>query len=158
MSEALADPGLALRERVLAAIPQREPFRFVDEILELEPERVLSAVRFRPDAAFYRGHFPGRPVTPGVILVEAMAQGGLVTLAIQRLLAEDDGALGDTLTVFTDANIEFSGLVEPGERVLVEGRLEFFRRRKIRARVEMRRESGELVCDGTLSGMAVTPP
>ena len=53
-------PGEALRR-----VPQQEPFRFVDEILELEAERAVGVYRWRPEADFYRGHFPGNPVTPG---------------------------------------------------------------------------------------------
>ena len=67
---------------VLPMIPQQEPFRFVDEILELGDEKVSGTYRWRPEADFYRGHFPGNPVTPGVLLVECMAQCSVVPLAI----------------------------------------------------------------------------
>ena len=63
---------------ILDSIPQQEPFRFIDEILELSEDHILAAYRFREDADFYRGHFPGNPVTPGVILIETMAQSGVV--------------------------------------------------------------------------------
>jgi 3-hydroxyacyl-[acyl-carrier-protein] dehydratase len=58
-----------MRERVLAAVPQQEPFRFIDEILELDTDGIVGAYRFKADEYFYRGHFPERPITPGVILV-----------------------------------------------------------------------------------------
>lgn len=141
---------------VLAALPQQPPFRFIDEILELDDEHVVAAYRFRPDAEFYRGHFPGHPVTPGVLLIEAMAQAGVVAHGI-FLLAREVGLeeMEKLLTVFTDANVEFSGMVLPGQRVLTTGRKQFFRRRKLRAQVEMRLEDGTLVCSGTLSGIGV---
>ena len=69
-------------EEVLAAIPHQEPFRFIDEILELDEDHIVSRYRFRPESDFYRGHFPGNPVTPGVILIESMAQAGIVALGI----------------------------------------------------------------------------
>ena len=143
-------------EAVLAAVPQQHPFRFIDEILELDDEHIVAATRFRPDADFYRGHFPGNPVTPGVILVEAMAQAGVVALGI-HLLARDLGAEAASkhMALFADAEVEFSGIVKPGERVVTTGRLVFFRRRKLRASVEMKREDGTIVCSGTLSGMGV---
>jgi len=143
-------------EEVLAALPQQPPFRFIDEILELDDEHVVAAYRFRPDADFYRGHFPGHPVTPGVLLIEAMAQAGVVAHGI-FLLAREVGLeeMEKLLTVFTDANVEFSGMVLPGQRVLTTGRKQFFRRRKLRAEVEMRLEDGTLVCSGTLSGIGV---
>jgi len=143
-------------EQVLAAIPQREPFRFIDEILELGDSHIVAAYTFRPDADFYRGHFPGRPITPGVILIESMAQAGVVGLGIHLLsneLGPDDATKYTTL--FTDAQVEFSGIVEPGARVITTGRKVFFRRRKLRAEVEMRIEDGSVVCSGQLSGMGI---
>lgn len=144
-------------DEVLAALPHAAPFRFVDEILELDDEHIVAAYRFREDADFYRGHFPGHPITPGVLLLEAMAQAGVAALAI-HLMAKECTAeeMGRLVTVFTDASVEFSGLVRPGDRVLIHGRKVFFRRRKLRAATEMRREDGTLVCSGTLSGMGVS--
>ncbi len=142
--------------QVLAAIPQREPFRFVDEILEIDDEHVVASYRWREDADFYRGHFPGNPVTPGVLLVESMAQAGVVALGIFLLARHGSPADVEKLvTVFTDASVEFSGLVRPGDRVQITGRKVFYRRRKLRSQVEMRLEDGAVVCAGVLSGMGV---
>jgi 3-hydroxyacyl-[acyl-carrier-protein] dehydratase len=143
-------------EQVLAAIPQQEPFRFIDEILELGDGHIVAAYTFRRDADFYRGHFPERPITPGVILIESMAQAGVVGLGLHLLsneLGPEDAKKYTTL--FTDAQVEFSGIVEPGARVITTGRKVFFRRRKLRAEVEMRLEDGSVVCSGQLSGMGV---
>jgi 3-hydroxyacyl-[acyl-carrier-protein] dehydratase len=143
-------------EEVLALVPQQEPFRFIDEILELDPDHIVASYRFRADADFYRGHFPGNPVTPGVILTEAMAQTGVVALGIYLYALEFSAEEVEKLvTVFTDANVEFSGIVEPGDRVVTTGRKKFFRRKKLRAEVEMRLDDGTLVCSGELSGMGV---
>ena len=145
------------RAEVLAAVPQRAPFRFIDEILELDDEHIVAAYRFRTDADFYRGHFPDHPITPGVLLVEAMAQAGVVALGIYLVAREtslDEAAR--SVSLFTDAAVEFSAGVAPGERVVIAGRKVFFRRRKLRSAVEMRREDGTLVCSGTLSGMGIT--
>jgi 3-hydroxyacyl-[acyl-carrier-protein] dehydratase len=143
-------------EAVLKAIPQQEPFRFIDEILELDDDHIVASTTFRPDADFYRGHFPGNPITPGVILIEAMAQAGVVALGIHRLEREvGSDEAGKYTTLFTDAEVEFSGVVLPGTRVITTGRVVFFRRRKLRCAVEMKLEDGTLVCSGTLSGMGV---
>ena len=143
-------------EAVLKAIPQQEPFRFIDEILELGDDHIVASTTFRPDADFYRGHFPGNPITPGVILIEAMAQAGVVALGIHLLEREVGGdEAAKYTTLFTDAEVEFSGIVLPGMRVITTGRVVFFRRRKLRCAVEMKREDGTLVCSGTLSGMGV---
>ena len=143
-------------DEVLAAIPQQEPFRFIERILELDDDHIVASYRFRPDHEFYRGHFPGRPITPGVILIESMAQAGVVGLGL-HLLSNQLGPEGTSkyTTLFTDANVDFGGVVEPGTRVVITGRKVFFRRLKLRSEVGMRDEDGALVCSGTLSGMGV---
>src|SRR5262245_40987098 len=138
---------------VLDAVPHRPPFRFIDEILELDAEHIVAAYRFPPDADFYRGHFPGNPITPGVLLLEAMAQAGVVAHGIYLLGCAAPGA--PLLTLFTDASVKFTGVVRPGQRVLIRGRTLVFRRRMLRSAVEMAREDGRVVCAGTLSGMGV---
>jgi 3-hydroxyacyl-[acyl-carrier-protein] dehydratase len=139
---------------VLAAVPHRPPFRFIDEILELDADHIVATCRFPPDAAFYGGHFPGNPITPGVLLLEAMAQAGVVAHGIY-LLGSEPPAARPLLTLFTDATVEFTGLVRPGARVVIRGRKLLFRRRLLRSEVEMRLENGTVVCHGTLSGMGV---
>lgn len=141
---------------ILAMIPQQEPFRFLDEILEVDDERIVASCRFRAEHDFYRGHFPGRPTTPGVILVEAMAQAALVAHGLY-VLARESGIeeARRTLCVFTDANVEFSAAVAPGARVVTTGRKLFFRRRKFRSEARMCLEDGTLVCSGQISGIGV---
>ncbi len=143
-------------QEVLDRIPQREPFRFIDEILELSDDHIVAAYTFRPELDFYRGHFPGQPITPGVILIETMAQAGVVGLGIQILsqkLGPDEA--GKYMTLFTDAEIEFGGVVPPGARVITTGRKVFFRRLKLRSEVKLELEDGSVVCSGTLSGMGI---
>ena len=144
-------------QEILARIPQQAPFRFIDEILEVGDDHIVAAYTFRPDLDFYRGHFPGNPITPGVILIESMAQAGVVALGI-HLFAREVGVeeASKVQTLFTDAQVEFSGIVEPGTRVVTTGRKVFFRRRKLRSEVEMRLPDGRVVCSGTLSGMGVS--
>ncbi|NRA00037.1 MAG: beta-hydroxyacyl-ACP dehydratase [Myxococcales bacterium] len=144
-------------KEVLDLIPQQEPFRFIDEILEIDEDHIVASYTWRADADFYRGHFPGNPITPGVLLVESMAQTGVVALGLYTLASQ--GGIDDAkklVTVFTDANVDFSGLVKPGARVVITGRKLFYRRRKLRSEVEMHLEDGTLVCSGVLSGMGVT--
>jgi 3-hydroxyacyl-[acyl-carrier-protein] dehydratase len=140
---------------VLEHLPQREPFRFVDRILEIDAEHVVAEYRWRPEADFYRGHFPGRPLTPGVLLVECMAQAGVAALAIFLLAGEAGCRLEDYLTVFTEANVEFRGMVEPGSRVRILAHKVYFRHRKLCAEVAMELEDGTVVCSGVLAGLAV---
>jgi 3-hydroxyacyl-[acyl-carrier-protein] dehydratase len=142
--------------QVLALLPQQEPFRFVDEILELGDETIVARHTFRPDAFFYRGHFPGNPITPGVILIESMAQTGVVALGIY-LVAREKGAeaVRKVLTVFTDVTAEFSGVVRPGDTVTIRAKKVFFRRMKLRSEVEMRKDDGTIVATATVAGMGI---
>ena len=143
-------------QEVLARIPQREPFRFVDEILEIDDDHVVAAYRWRPDADFYRGHFPGDPVTPGVLLVESLAQASVVALGAYLLAQEmSDEEAAKIVPFFTDANVEFSGIVRPGTRVRMQARKVFWRRRKLRVEGEIKDENGNVVCSGTLAGMGL---
>jgi 3-hydroxyacyl-[acyl-carrier-protein] dehydratase len=150
MNEALS------AQKLLARLPQQEPFRFIDEILEVDDDHIEAAYTWRPDAEFYRGHFPGNPLTPGVLLVESMAQAGVVALGIYLVSKARSAYETEKLvTVFTDAQVEFNGIVRPGDRVFISGRKVFFRRLKLRSEVEMRLEDGSVVCSGVLSGMGV---
>lgn len=147
---------LFTHEEVLARVPQQEPFRFIDEIVELDLDHIVARYTFREDQDFYRGHFPGNPVTPGVILIETMAQAGVVAYGIYLFAAEFSAdEVEKLLTLFTDAQVDFSGLVKPGDRVTTTARKVFFRRKKLRCEVEMRLDDDTLVCSGVLSGMGV---
>jgi 3-hydroxyacyl-[acyl-carrier-protein] dehydratase len=143
-------------QEVLARIPQREPFRFVDEILEIDAEHSVAAYTWPPESDFYRGHFPGDPVTPGVLLVESLAQASVVSLGIYLLnqeLPEEEAA--KIVPFFTDATVEFSGIVKPGARVVMESRKVFWRRRKLRIEGTISLADGTVVCSGQLAGLGV---
>jgi 3-hydroxyacyl-[acyl-carrier-protein] dehydratase len=148
-----------MRERVLAAVPQQAPFRFIDEILEVDAEHIVGAYRFKEDESFYNGHFPGRPVTPGVILVEAMAQTGVVAFGLYLVMAQGREAelkSGNLTTLFTVIeNMEFTAMVKPGERVIIRGEKVYFRKGNLKAKVSMERENGEPVASGVMAGMGV---
>jgi 3-hydroxyacyl-[acyl-carrier-protein] dehydratase len=100
-------------------LPHREPFLLIDEVLELEPgERVVARKRVRSDEWYLRGHFPGRPVMPGVLIVEAMAQTGAVAV-----LAEDENRGRIALFAGID-DTRFKRIVEPGDELELECTLE----------------------------------
>ena len=156
MSEVQA-AGTRLRpDEVLELLPQQEPFRFVDEIVEIDENHIVARYRFRPEADFYRGHFPGDPITPGVILLESLAQVGVVALGIYIYALEfGRGAVTSRVALFTDASIDFSGIVKPGEQVTISAEKTFFRRGKLRTEASMTLDDGTVVCSGTISGLAV---
>jgi len=153
-----ADPRLL--KRILDAVPQQAPFRFIDDILEIDENHVVGSYRFRKDEYFYRGHFPSRPVTPGVILVETMAQTGVVAFGIYLGIVQGKMSPGQTdnmVMLFTFADgVEFTGMVEPGERVVIRGEKIYFRNNTIRVKVGMERENGDVVCGAVLTCMGVS--
>jgi 3-hydroxyacyl-[acyl-carrier-protein] dehydratase len=140
---------------VLELLPQQPPFRFVDELTHLDAERAEGRYRFREDEWFFAGHFPGNPIVPGVILVEAMAQVAVVAHGIYLYgLEHTHQELLHMVTLFSDASVEFLSPVRPGEEVVVRSQLVFWRRRKLRSRAEIM--TGErAVAVATLSGLGV---
>jgi len=133
------------REGIEAIIPHREPFLLVDEVLELEPgQRCVARKTVRADEWYLAGHFPGRPVMPGVLMVEGLAQAG----AIAALSLE---ANRGRIALFAGIDdVRFKRIVEPGDELIYECELEAVRgpvgRGKARATVD-----GKLAVRGTLT-------
>ncbi|WP_217914313.1 3-hydroxyacyl-ACP dehydratase FabZ [Miltoncostaea marina] len=99
-------------------LPHRPPFLFVDEILDLAPgESARARWRVDPEAAFFAGHFPGNPILPGVLIVEALAQtGALAALA-------EPGTAGKLALFAGIGKARFRRVVRPGEDLVLETRL-----------------------------------
>ncbi len=141
---------------VLALVPQQAPFRFIDRIVELDENRIVGSYRFKTDEFFYLGHFPKNPVTPGVILIETMAQTGVVALGLYLTsLSLPAAEVKSWTTFFTDCQIEFFKPVYPGESVIVKAEKIYWRKMKLKSSVKMFSESGDLIAEGTLSGVGV---
>jgi 3-hydroxyacyl-[acyl-carrier-protein] dehydratase len=143
-------------EDVLALIPQQRPFRFIDRLVEIDDAHAIGEYTFRQDETFYAGHFPGDPVTPGVILIETMCQTGLVALGIHLLGLEcPRDEVAQTVTLFTDCEVEFERVVRPGDTVRVTAEKLFWRRRKLKSNVVLTLADGTHVAKGTVAGMGV---
>lgn len=134
-------------------LPYQPPFLFVDELLEINENGAKGTYTFRKDEYFYRGHFPKNPITPGVILIETMAQIGLVSLGM--FLIEAHKNLEPVNFVFSSSEVEFLKMVKPEDKVWVESEKVYFRFGKLKCKVVMTNEAGEKVCKGHLSGMVL---
>ena len=98
------------RAEIEQILPHRDPFLLLDEVLELEPgRRVVACREVRADDWWFAGHFPGRPVMPGVLIVEAMAQTGAVAV-----LAEERNRGRIAFFAGID-DCRFKRVVEPGD-------------------------------------------
>lgn len=117
----------------------------------ISTERVEGYYTFKKDEYFYQSHFKENPVTPGVILIECMAQIGLVCLGIYLLNSEEVSV--KTSVAFSSSQVDFLIPVFPGEKVNVVSEKVYFRFNKLKCKVKMFNEKGELVAIGELSGM-----
>jgi 3-hydroxyacyl-[acyl-carrier-protein] dehydratase len=98
------------RAEIEQILPHREPFLLIDEVLELEPgRRVVARREVRAEDPWFAGHFPGRPVMPGVLIVEAMAQTGAVAVLVEE---ENRGRIAFFAGI---DDCRFKRVVEPGD-------------------------------------------
>ena len=105
-------------DEIRAAIPHREPFLLIDSVIEREKDRIVCERTFQADEYFFAGHFPGRPIVPGVLLCEAAMQAGAV------LLSSGEGLPDGAIPVATRmTNVRFKRMVQPGDVLRIEVRL-----------------------------------
>ena len=104
-----------MSNEIESLLPHREPFLFVDEIVQADDKKIIAKHVFTEKEFFFRGHFPEYPVVPGVVLIETMAQSG--GAGLRKL-----GVLGDDALFFLAAvdKVKFRRQVRPGDEVRSE--------------------------------------
>jgi 3-hydroxyacyl-[acyl-carrier-protein] dehydratase len=135
-------------DRFLAMLPHRYPFLLIDRVLELDHERTLTLKNVTVNEPFFSGHFPGMPIMPGVLIVEALAQSAAI-LAL--------GIIGERRSLFMLTGIDkvrFRRPVVPGDQLRLEVRLLKHHHPLWKMRGEARVD-GELAAEAELSAMEV---
>jgi len=131
--------------KILDSLPHRYPFLLVDRVLEMEREKRIVAIKnVTMNEPFFQGHFPGAPVMPGVLIVEAMAQAGAV------LLLHDLPGRNDKLVYFTGIDgARFRRAVVPGDQLRLTMEVLNLRARtcKMRGKAEV---DGQLVSEAEI--------
>ena len=100
-------------------LPHRYPFLLVDRVIELDDEHIVAIKNVTINEPFFEGHFPGQPIMPGVLLIEAMAQAGGI-LALRHVLRANAGAAGSAMYFMGIDKAKFRKPVVPGDQVKLE--------------------------------------
>ena len=132
-------------EQIMGLLPHRYPFALVDRVLEHVPgERAVAIKNVTINEPHFQGHFPGRPLMPGVLIVEAMAQvGGLIVTQMPDL--------PQGLFVFAGIDgVRFRRPVVPGDQLRITGELLSLKRKRVGKVKAEATVDGQLVCSGEL--------
>jgi 3-hydroxyacyl-[acyl-carrier-protein] dehydratase len=144
-----------IKTSILEMVPQQYPFRFLDRIVDLDAQKIVGEYTFDPELPFYQNEH----VVPESILIETVAQTVVVAMGLHLIEIDAQNGKGlnpsEYVTLFTDVEMEFFKPVHAGEKVRVHGEKQSWRFRKIRSKAELYNEQGELIAQGTLSGMGV---
>ena len=104
-------------ESSTASIPHRPPFLFVDEVVELTSDRIVATKQAEPDADYFKGHYPGNPMMPGVLICESVCQAGAI-LMMHRV---GDAAAHRVVPVLTRIKeAKFKHIIRPGQTLVLE--------------------------------------
>jgi 3-hydroxyacyl-[acyl-carrier-protein] dehydratase len=103
---------------ILAAIPHRPPFLFVDTVVSCDAMRIATERTWRPDEAFYKGHYPNNPITPGVLICESVFQSAAILLSDK--LQKESGGENKVPVLTRIQNAKFKRMILPGQKAEIE--------------------------------------
>lgn len=141
-------------KRVMAALPHRYPLLLVDRVVEIRPDQSITAIKaVSMNEQFFQGHFPGRPIMPGVLIVEALAQAAGV-LAVESLGLANSGKLVYFMAI---EGAKFRNPVEPG--CLLQLDVEFVQKRSAVCKFAGKASvDGKVVAEANFTAMIADPP
>ena len=116
MSHEMTSHAVVTAHELLAILPHRFPFLLIDRVIELAPERIVALKNVTFNEPFFQGHFPGMPIMPGVLQVEAMAQAGAVLAA----KTSDFDPEKQVVFFMTIDGVKFRKPVTPGDQLRIE--------------------------------------
>lgn len=102
---------------ILENIPQREPFLFIENVVERSENSITTSQKLTGEEDFFRGHFPGRPIFPGVLMCEAVFQTGALLMSLKGQSAA--GNNNKTAVVSRIQNAKFKNMAKPGDELLI---------------------------------------
>ena len=143
-----------IRKEIIGHLPYGEKFLFVDQLTKVGPDGIEGNYTYKQNEVFYTSHFPGKPVTPGVIMIETLAQIGVVCFFVYIMMTEKGITdFSRMKPAFTSCEVDFLKPVFPGDKVHVKSKKIYFRLNKFKCYAEMTNDQGEMLCKGHLSGI-----
>lgn len=139
---------------ILKRIPHSAPFRFIDELSFFNTQTISGSYTFREDEYFFKGHFPNRPVVPGFVVTECMAQIGLAAFGV-FLELEKDPAWEVPPIFLCDAQCDFFEPVFPGDTLFIKAEKIYYRLHKLRCNITAINQNGTKICVGIFSGISL---
>ena len=107
-------------EDFLDYMPQREPFLFVDRVVEVTDSSIQTEKQIKVDEPFFAGHFPGRPIMPGVLICEAVFQSSSILMSKRAGVSSNDGRIPLITRI---SNVKLKRVVLPDDLMEVEVKL-----------------------------------
>lgn len=109
-----------VQNEILERIPQKEPFLFIERIIDQSENSIITELTLTGEEDFFKGHFPGQPIMPGVLLCEACFQTGALLMSYKF----ENGLANKTAVVSRVGSAKFKQMVKPGDTITIEVKLD----------------------------------